>query len=211
MPPNGPTTAGRPATVAGVRRGRLGVAAVVIVLAAAVPGCAEVVPGVALPTPSTGAEAAAPASPTASPGAPPGPRSGLDADPIADECLLDAAEFGALVGTAVRPPAQDSVPRRDGSAGFSCVATAGTDPVAMINVYRVRSGTPAGYVRAGGPGGHRDLPGVGDAAAVFDTEAGPTLQVAGRAYLVTILVAGREPSDDAWRTAATAALSRLPG
>jgi hypothetical protein len=207
MPPNGPTTAGRPATVAGVRRGRLGVAAVVIVLAAAVPGCAEVVPGVALPTPSAGAEATAPASPVASPG----PRSGLDADPIADECLLDAAEFGALVGTAVRPPAQDNVPRRDGSAGSSCVATAGTDPVAMINVYRVRSGTPAEYVRAGGPGGHRDLPGVGDAAAVFDTEAGPTLQVAVRGYLVTILVAGREPSDDAWRTAATAALSRLPG
>ena len=50
-----------------------------------------------------------------------------------------------------------------------------------------------------------------DSATVVDPGAGPTLQLAGPAHLITILVVGRAPSADAWRAAAAAALSRLPG
>jgi hypothetical protein len=89
------------------------------------------------------------------------------------------------------------------------VATRGREPVAMINVYGVLSGTPADYVRAGGTAGRRELPGVGEAAVVIDTQTGPTMQLASPRYLVTILVSGGTPSDEAWRAAAEAALSRL--
>jgi hypothetical protein len=168
-------------------------------------GCTAVVPGAAAAqgpvAPDDPAQVPSPA-PT-----PAGPRSTLVTDPVLDECLLNASELGALVGTVVRPPEQATVDRGDGSRGSSCVGTAGSDPIAMINVYRVRTGTPADYVRAAG---RSLLAGVGEAAAVIDTAAGPTLQVASPTYLVTILVSGRAPGDDAWRAAATAALSRLP-
>lgn len=141
--------------------------------------------------------------------APDGPHSALDADPVGDECLLDASEIGALVGTTATLPTESVVVRSDGSVSRSCVATAGHDPVAMINVYRVRVGTPADHVRAGGPG-RRVLSGAGEAAAVIETGTGPTLQVAGPTYLVTILVLRGRPGDDAWRSAAAAALARLP-
>jgi hypothetical protein len=194
-----------------VRRGWLGPAAVALVVATA--GCTVAVPGHGAAAPPPGAAVA-----TSPPGGPPvptepprpaGPRSGLDVDALPDECLLNAAEFGDLVGVVVRPPAQGSVQRDDGSRSSSCVATTGTEPIAMINVYGTRSGTPAEYVRSG-PAGRRDLSGVGEAATVIDTATGPTLQLASPRYLVTILVTGRVPSDDAWRTAAAAALSRLP-
>ncbi len=175
-------------------------------------------PATAGPVPSS----AAPSGPAPSgPGAPSGsaapdptpsgkPRSGLVVDSVENECLLDASEFGALVGMAVRPPEEGTVRHGDGSTGSSCVAVAGSDPVAMINIYKVRSGTPADYVLAGtGPGRHT-LTGVGEAAQVIDTDVGPTLQLAGPTYLVTILVSGDMPSDDAWRTAAEAALAHLP-
>lgn len=181
----------------------------VVVMAGLVSGCTAVVRGEAVAAAPVVPVVTGAPSPTA-PTAPASPRSGLDADVLADECLLNASEFGALVGTAVRPPTQDSVSRSDGSTGLSCVATAGTEPIAMINVYAVRSGTPADFVRAGAPGGRRELTGVGEAASVVDTKTGPTLQLASPTYLVTILVADRTPTDDAWRAAATAALSRLP-
>jgi hypothetical protein len=173
--------------------------------------CTTVVPGHATAAPPA-APAARSGTPPATPAPPPapGPRAGLDADPLPDECLLDASEFGALVGGPVRPPAQGTVERDDGTRSSSCVAAAGQDPVAMINVYTVRAGTPADYVRAGGSAGRRALPGVGEAAVVIDTHTGPTLQLAGPRYLVTILVSGSTPSDEAWRAAALAALSRLP-
>ena len=174
------------------------------VVALAATGCTVTVPGSGAAT-TAGVEAAeAPV-----PATPPSPRSGLDVDPLPDECLLNAAEFGELAGATVRPPLQGSVQRDDGSRSAACVAVTGTEPIAMINVYTVRSGTPADYVRAGPPG-RRDLKDVGDAAAVIDTAAGPTMQLASPRDLVTILVAGRLPSDDAWRSAAAAALSRLP-
>ena len=46
---------------------------------------------------------------------------------------------------------------------------------------------------------------------MIDTHTGPTLQLASPRYLVTILVSGTTPPDEAWRTAALAALARLPG
>jgi hypothetical protein len=171
-------------------------------------GCTTIVPGSATAAPAPGSSVPGAPGP---PAAPPGARSGLDADVLPDECLLNAAEFGDLVGVAVQPPEQGTIEREDGSVSASCVATAGSEPVAMLNVYAVRSGTPADYVRAGGDAGRRELPEVGDAAVVIDTATGPTLQLASPEYLLTILVSGRTPSDDAWRTAARAALSRLPG
>lgn len=174
-------------------------------------GCSSVVAGtpaaVAPRVPGATSTTAAPPSPTLGP--PAGPRGALQADVLPDECLLNAAEAGALVGTAVRPPEQGSVPRPDGSSGAGCVAVAGTDPVLLINVYAVRGGTPADFVRSAAPGGRRDLPGVGEGAVVLDTQTGPTLQLAAPDLLVTILVTGRTPSPDAWRAAAEAALSRL--
>jgi hypothetical protein len=137
----------------------------------------------------------------------------LQSDVLPDECLLDAEELRALLGRAVRAPEQTVVDRDDGSRSSSCYANAAEGyptPLAAINVYRVRSGTPAEFVRAAAPAG-RALGGVGEAAALLDTAAGPTLQVAGRAHLVTVVVLGRGPDDDAWRAAGTAALARLPG
>jgi hypothetical protein len=198
-----------------VRRARLGrtlagLAVATLPLAAA--GCATLVTGSATAAPPTvPAETSVAPEPTTPPPPPLGARAGLDADPFPDECLLDASELSALVGGPVRPPEQGTVRRSDGTRSSSCVVTAGHDPVAMINVYTVRAGTPADYVRAGGPAGRRELPGVGDAAVVIDTHTGPTLQLASPRYLVTILVSGTTPSDEAWRTAALAALARLPG
>jgi hypothetical protein len=131
---------------------------------------------------------------------------------LADECLLDAAQLTALLGRPVRAPEQSVVRRDDGSHSASCYAAPvqGSGPLAAVNVYRVRVGTPAAFVRAAAAGG-RALAGAGTAAAVLDTAAGPTLQVAGRRFLVTVAVAGHEPDDAAWRRAARAALARLPG
>jgi hypothetical protein len=136
--------------------------------------------------------------------------AGLHADVLPDECLLTAAELGELVDVEVRPPEHGAIERSDGSRSAGCVAIAGSEPVALVNVYAVRSGTPADYVRAAGTAGRRELPGAGAGAAVIGTAAGPTLQLAGGRYLVTILVSGRAPSDEEWRAAAEAALSRLP-
>jgi hypothetical protein len=186
-----------------VRNAGWALAAAVLALA----GCSQVVPGTPRAAPPTVPVTAAPPSPGP---APSGGRSGLEADAVDDECLLNASEIGALVGTAVGPPAEQEVDRGGGNRGSSCVATADSEPVALVNVYRTLSGTPAEYVRAGGTAGRRVLDGVGEAAVVVETDAGPTLQLAGTEYLVTVLVAGRSPSEEAWRTAATAALSRLP-
>ena len=136
---------------------------------------------------------------------------GLVADVLPDECLLTAAEFGELVDLPVEPPAQGTVDRGDGSRSAACVVTAGSEPVALVNVYGVRFGSPDDYVRAAGAAGRRELPGVGAGAAVIGTAAGPTLQLAGERYLVTVLVSGSVPSDEEWRAAADAALARLPG
>jgi hypothetical protein len=129
---------------------------------------------------------------------------------LADECLLDTAQLGALLGRPAQAE-QSVVQRADGTRSASCYAAAVDGPrapSAAINVYRVRSGTPAEFVQVAGG---RALAGVGEAATLLETAAGPTLQVAGPAYLVTLVVQGRSPPDDAWRDAARAALGRLPG
>ena len=133
----------------------------------------------------------------------------LETDVLADECLLDAAQLGALLGRPVRVE-QSVVRRDDGTRSTSCYAGAVEGkpaPLAAINVYRVRSGTPSEFVRAAGG---RALGGAGEAATLLETPAGPTLQVAGPAFLVTLVVQGRSPPDEAWRAAARAALARLP-
>lgn len=193
-----------------------------VLLAALAAGCTRSVAGVpsAAPPPtfpSTAAATPGPASveaPGGSPGATPTPAgpSRLEPDVLPDECLLDATQFAALLGRPVRAPAQSVVRRSDGSRSSSCyVGPARGDPapLAAINVYRVRTGTPAQFVSARAPGGRR-LVGIGEAAAVLDTVAGPTLQVASPRFVVTVAVLGREPGDAAWRAAARAALARLP-
>ena len=159
--------------------------------------------------------AAAPhTSPTAiaTPTAPAAPAV-LQPDVLADECLLDARQLRALLGRPVRAPAQSVVRRDDGSRSSGCHAGAAKGdpaPSAAINVYRVRTGTPAQFVSAGATRGRR-LTGIGEAAAVFATATGPTLQVASPRFVVTVAVQGRAPDDAAWRAAARAALARLPG
>lgn len=187
-------------------RGRLVAAAVgaAVVGTVAAGGCTALVPGV--PAPAAGANPPAPA-----PGAPRvAPRTGLVVDVLPDECLLFASELGALVGRPVPRPAQGVVRDPAGPRGSGCVVGPGARPLALVNVYAVRSGTPADVVRAGPRGGRRELPGVGEAAAVVEAEAGPTLQLAAPRHLVTILVTTRRPTDAEWRAAADAALTRLP-
>ena len=142
---------------------------------------------------------------------PSAPPAGLQADVLPDECLLTPAELADLVDLPVAALEQGTVERADGSRSGGCTARAGSEPVALVNVYGVRSGSPADYVRAGESAGRRELAGVGEAAVVIGTAAGPALQLAGPRHLVTILVSGRAPSDDEWRAAAEAALARLPG
>jgi len=157
--------------------------------------------------PAAPAEAGTPAS-VADAESSPGPAA-LAPDVLADECLLDAAQFGALLDRPVRAE-NEAVHRLDGTRSTSCYAGAADgprEPLAAINVYRVRAGTPAEAVRAAGG---RSLPGLGEAATLLQTAAGPTLQVASPRFLVTLLVQGRSPPDDAWRAAARAALARLP-
>jgi len=137
----------------------------------------------------------------------------LQSDVLADECLLDAGQLAALLGRPVRAPAQSVVRRDDGSRRAGCYvvpAEGGAAPVVAINVYRVRSGTPAQFVATRSAGGRR-LAGIGEAATVLDTAAGPTLQVASARFVVTVVVRGRDPGDAAWRAAARHALARLPG
>jgi hypothetical protein len=185
-----------------------------------VSACSRAVPG----TPSTAPGSAAMAPPADSPAggtavgsavvsasaSPTRARTpALESDVLADECLLDAAQLGALLGRPVRVE-QSVVRRDDGTRSTSCYAGAVEGkavPLAAINVYRVRSGTPSEFVRAAGG---RALGGAGEAATLLETAAGPTLQVAGPAFLVTLVVQGRSPPDEAWRAAARAALARLP-
>ena len=204
MFPNGPAPAGRRASVRAVH-GRTGRTVLVGLLLAVTAACSRPVAG----TPTAGPSSVA-ASPTAV-GPAPGTRTiALVPDVVRNECLLDAAQFGALLGRPVRPPQQSVVRRDDGSRTAGC-AVSSTDrsraPLGTINVYRVRSGTAAEFVR--GSSG-RAVPGAGETAAVLDTASGPTLQVARGPFLVTLVVAGRAPDDDAWRAAATAALAQLP-
>ena len=123
--------------------------------------------------------------------------------------MLATERFVGQDGRPVR--AEQSVVRRsDGTHSSSCYATAvdgPRTPLAAINVYRVRSGAPADVVDAAGG---RRLDGAGEAATLLETAVGPTLQVAGPAFLVTLVVQGRSPPDDTWRTAARSALARLP-
>jgi hypothetical protein len=190
-------------------------------LAAAAGGCTRAVAG----TPVAAPQDALPLTATVTPGPPAaGPPGGTARDPtpttpvalqpdvLADECLLDAGQLAALLGRPVRAPAQSVIRWHDGSRRTGCYVAAaggGAAPVAAINVYRVRTGTPAQFVATRAAGGRR-LTGIGEGATVLDTVAGPTLQVASGRFVVTVVVRGRDPGDAAWRAAARHALARLP-
>ena len=85
----------------------------------------------------------------------------------------------------------------------------GSGCIAVLEALLARQGRRA--VLGGGPAaGGRALAGAGAAAAMLDTPGGPTLQVAGTRFVVTLVVQGRTPADGAWRTAARQAVARLP-
>jgi hypothetical protein len=206
-----PSRRGGPGYRRGVRRATVPGLCVLAAVVALASGCTETVP----PGPGVAAPDLVPSvpAPPIDPSAAAGPSFGLDADVLADECLLDAAQLQALVGEPVLAPKQGSVQRPDGSSASSCYVQAAEGspaPIAAINVYLPRGGTPADFVRAGAPGGRRELPGVGRAAALVEVQMGTTLQLAGERYVVTITVLTAPPPDDAWRTAATQALAALP-
>ncbi len=177
-------------------------------------GCARSVDGVPSPVAAPPSAVATEPPGTSRTAAPARPRGALDSDVLSDECLLDATQFAALIGEPVLEPENLTVHRGDGTTGTSCWAHAAEGfptPIGAINVYAVRTGTPAEFVRATPAGGRRDLPGIGEVAALVDTGSGPTLQLASPRHLVTIIVLrDRGPSDDAWRAAAQQALARLP-
>ena len=144
----------------------------------------------------------------AGPAAPAPETTLLTADPVADECLLDAGGFAALLGGPVGRPAETAVIRPDGSSTRSCYATSRAGepaPTAAVNVYRVNRGTPAAFVSAAAGG--RPLPGVGEAAVLLDTVGGTTLQVAIPRYLVTVNVVDATPSAERWAAAGRAVVA----
>jgi hypothetical protein len=170
------------------------------------------------PSTSGGSSVSAPRDRVAPPAPPvPGQREkdqdaapvALVADPVGDECVLNAAQVTALIGEPADRTAMTSIPGADGRSARGCVAFRGENQLVLMNVYRVRDAGPADAVRDGPAEGRRFLDGVGEDAAVVDSRVGPILQVAGRRFLVTIAVAGHVPSDDAWRTAGKAALDRV--
>ena len=132
---------------------------------------------------------------------------------LADECLLDAGQFADAAGAtgggsrAVRRPA--GRPGRAAPAATSVRPRATRLPWPRSTSTGCGPRTPAQFVSKGAAGGRR-LTGVGVAAAVLDTVAGPTLQVASPRFVLTIVVQGRVPGDAAWRAAGRAALARLP-
>jgi len=97
----------------------------VIVLGLLVPGsgCSRTVAGA--PSAVPGAPPAAPASAGSASSATARARAPtLQSDVLADECLLDAGQFGALLGRRVR--AEQSVVRRaDGTRSTSCYGWVG--------------------------------------------------------------------------------------
>lgn len=196
-----------------MRTGRAATALALAALVAATAACSTTVAGTGRAA-DPGPVAAEVPGPTPAPPAGPAPeRSALSSDVVDDECLLDALEFTALLDRSVLPPEPGELVRPDGTRVTSCVASSASafpTPLAAINVYEPRTGTPADFVRAAPASGRRDLPGAGEAAVLIDTAPGLTMQLAGARYVVTIAVLDGAPSDAAWTAAATAALAALP-
>jgi hypothetical protein len=196
-----------------MRTGRAAAALALAALVAATAACSTTVAGTGRPAGPDPVAAEAP-DPSAAPSPGPAPdRSALDSDVLDDECLLDALQFTALLDRSVLPPEPGELVRPDGTRVTSCVASSASafpTPLAAINVYAPRTGTPAEFVRAAPASGRRDLPGAGEAAVLIDTAPGLTMQLAGERYVVTIAVIEGAPSDAAWTAAATAALAALP-
>jgi hypothetical protein len=133
---------------------------------------------------------------------------GLVADPVKDECVLNAAEVQALIGAPVDRTQMTSVPGPDGRPVRGCVAARGDNQLVLMNVYRVRGGSPTDAVRSADGADRRSLDGVGEAAVIVPARTGPALQVAGKRVLVTLEAGYLNPSDDAWRVAGRIAIDR---
>jgi hypothetical protein len=137
------------------------------------------------------------------------PAVSLVADPVNDECVLNAAEVQALIGAQVDRTGMTTVPGADGRPVRGCVAARGDSQLVLMNVYRVRGGTPADAVHSADGADRRFLDGVGEAAAIVPARTGPALQVAGKRFLVTLEAGYLTPSDDAWRVAGRIAIDRV--
>jgi hypothetical protein len=133
----------------------------------------------------------------------------LVADPVPDECVLTAAEVQALVGQPVDRTAMTPIPASDEKSVRGCVAFRGENQILLMNVYRVRGGTPADAVRSADGADRRFLDGVGEAAVIVPARTGPALQVAGKRYLVTLEAGYLNPTDEAWRVAGRTAIDRV--
>ena len=134
----------------------------------------------------------------------------LTADVLTDECLVGAEALAGLLGAEPAVPAANAeIARPDGARTRACFAVGGSS-TAAVNVYTTNRGTPADHVRSAG--GARGIDGTGDGtvAVLLETVAGPTVQVGAGRYLVTIAVAGRNPTDEQWRTAVRSAVAALP-
>jgi hypothetical protein len=116
----------------------------------------------------------------------------------------------AARGAADRPVrAEQAVVRRtDGTRSTSCTSAL---PTGRGNRWRRSTSTGCGRARPRRPCGRRGraLPGLGEATALLETAAGPTLQVASPRFLVTLLCrAARRPTTPGAR--ARRRLTRLP-
>jgi hypothetical protein len=133
----------------------------------------------------------------------------LVADPVPDECVLTAAEVQALIGAQVDRTMMTTVPGADGRPLRGCVAARGENQLVLMNVYRVRGGTPTDAVHSADGADRRFLDGVGEAAVIVPARTGPALQVAGKRYLVTLEAGYLNPTDEAWRVAGQTAIDRV--
>lgn len=135
-------------------------------------------------------------------------------DVVDDECLLTAAEFGALLGEPVLDPEKVAVKQPDGSVVSSCFVHNDNDiplPIGRINVYTARTRTALEFLASERGGNTRDLTGVGDAAIVIsDGGDGGALHIAAGRYVVTIFLFRAQPSEAMWVSAGRAAVGRLP-
>jgi hypothetical protein len=135
---------------------------------------------------------------------------------VADQCLLTAAEFGALAGRQSNP-GENSAGTGQGTQSRECwyLASSGNAPLGRITVYGSNGPPPPELLQRaiGGVAGSRPLAAVGRAAVILpDGNGRPDMDlwVATDRYLVQIHVVDNPPDDARWTAAATTAAQHLP-
>jgi hypothetical protein len=135
---------------------------------------------------------------------------------VQDQCLLTAAEFGALAG---RPSnrGENSADTGQGTQSRECWYSAATGNAALgrINVYGSNGPPPPELLQRviGKVAGSRPLAAVGRAAVILpDGNGRPDMDlwVATDRYVVQIHVVDNPPDDAHWTAAGTAAAQHLP-